>query len=79
MELVAEQPTGYWERTRLRPERVGRAVEWLHELSRGASRATTGTERAVHWVHATAFTILLASGLCLYLPSLAEAVGRRPR
>src|SRR5262245_28155109 len=36
------------------------------------------TERAVHWVHATAFTILLASGLALYLPSLAEAVGRRP-
>jgi formate dehydrogenase subunit gamma len=36
------------------------------------------TERAVHWVHAAAFTILLASGLCLYLPSLAEAVGRRP-
>jgi len=32
----------------------------------------------VHWVHATAFTILLASGLALYLPSLAEAVGRRP-
>ena len=32
----------------------------------------------MHWVHATAFTILLASGLALYLPSLAEAVGRRP-
>ena len=38
----------------------------------------TRTERAVHWVHAAAFTILLASGLALYLPSLAEAVGRRP-
>jgi formate dehydrogenase subunit gamma len=38
----------------------------------------TRTERAVHWVHATAFLILLASGLCLYLPSLAELVGRRP-
>ncbi len=36
------------------------------------------TERAVHWVHATAFCVLLGSGLCLYLPSLAEAVGRRP-
>jgi formate dehydrogenase subunit gamma len=32
----------------------------------------------VHWVHATAFLILLGSGLCLYLPSLAQAVGRRP-
>ena len=29
-------------------------------------------------MHATAFLILLGSGLCLYLPSLAEAVGRRP-
>jgi formate dehydrogenase subunit gamma len=36
------------------------------------------TERAVHWIHATAFCVLLASGLALYLPSLAEAVGRRP-
>ena len=38
----------------------------------------TRTERTVHWVHATAFLILLGSGLCLYLPSLAEIVGRRP-
>ena len=38
----------------------------------------TRTERAVHWVHAGAFLVLLGSGLCLYLPSLAEAVGRRP-
>ena len=38
----------------------------------------TRTERAVHWVHATAFLVLLATGLCLYLPSLAEALGRRP-
>ena len=36
------------------------------------------TERAVHWIHAAAFVVLLGSGLCLYLPSLAEAVGRRP-
>jgi len=36
------------------------------------------TERAVHWIHAAAFCTLLGSGLCLYLPSLAEAVGRRP-
>jgi formate dehydrogenase subunit gamma len=36
------------------------------------------TERALHWVHATAFCVLLASGLCLYLPSLAELLGRRP-
>jgi formate dehydrogenase subunit gamma len=36
------------------------------------------TERAVHWLYASAFVVLLGSGLCLYLPSLAEAVGRRP-
>jgi formate dehydrogenase subunit gamma len=36
------------------------------------------TERAVHWIHATAFLVLLGSGLVLYLPTLSEAVGRRP-
>jgi len=36
------------------------------------------TERALHWVHASAFLVLLASGLCLYLPTLAELLGRRP-
>jgi formate dehydrogenase subunit gamma len=38
----------------------------------------TRTERAIHWIHASAFFALLGSGLCLYLPSLAEAVNRRP-
>jgi len=32
----------------------------------------------VHWVHATAFLVLLGTGLALYLPSLSELVGRRP-
>jgi formate dehydrogenase subunit gamma len=36
------------------------------------------TERTAHWIHATAFCLLLASGLCLYLPSLSELVSRRP-
>jgi formate dehydrogenase subunit gamma len=36
------------------------------------------TERAVHWVHAAAFLVLLATGLALYLPSLSELLGRRP-
>lgn len=36
------------------------------------------TERSLHWVHATAFMVLLGSGLCLYLPSLSELVSRRP-
>ena len=48
------------------PERPRRLRRWSR------------TERAVHWIHAAAFLVLLGSGLCLYLPSLAEAVGRRP-
>src|SRR5438105_5697353 len=36
------------------------------------------TERTLHWVHASAFLVLLATGLALYLPSLAELIGRRP-
>jgi len=32
----------------------------------------------VHWVHASAFLVLLGSGLVLYLPSLATEIGRRP-
>lgn len=36
------------------------------------------SERAVHWVHATAFFVLLGSGLVLYLPRLSELVSRRP-
>ena len=35
------------------------------------------TERAMHWVHATGFTAMLATGLILYLPSLSELVARR--
>ena len=36
------------------------------------------TERLLHWVHASSFLVLLATGLALYLPDLAELVGRRP-
>ena len=38
----------------------------------------TLTERLLHWVHASAFFVLLGSGLILYLPALSSAVGRRP-
>lgn len=38
----------------------------------------TVTERLLHWVHASAFFVLLVSGLVLYLPVLSAAVGRRP-
>jgi formate dehydrogenase subunit gamma len=41
----------------------------IHRFSR--------TERALHWVHAAAFFVLLGSGLVLYLPSLSDLVGRR--
>jgi formate dehydrogenase subunit gamma len=46
--------------------------------SRRYVRRFSRTERAIHWVHASAFLVLLGSGLVLYLPSLAAAVGRRP-
>ena len=36
------------------------------------------TERTLHWVHASAFMVLLGSGLVLYVPRLSELVGRRP-
>ena len=35
------------------------------------------TERTLHWVHASAFLVLLGSGLVLYVPRLSEAVARR--
>ena len=41
-------------------------------------RRFSRTERALHWANALGFLVLLASGLVLYLPSLAVAVGRRP-
>jgi len=39
----------------------------------------TRTERAVHWIHASAFFLLLATGLVLYVPALSQAVARRPQ
>ncbi|MDQ6807100.1 MAG: cytochrome b/b6 domain-containing protein [Actinomycetota bacterium] len=38
----------------------------------------TRTERALHWVNAGAFAALLATGLPLYLPSLAAQIANRP-
>ena len=43
---------------------------YIHRFSR--------TERAVHWLHATAFFVMLGSGLVLYLPALSQLVSRRP-
>lgn len=41
-------------------------------------RRFSRTERALHWIHAGAFFVLLGSGLVLYLPSLSIAVSNRP-
>ena len=46
------------------------ATEFVERFSR--------TERALHWVHASAFFVLLGSGLVLYIPSLSKAIARRP-
>jgi formate dehydrogenase subunit gamma len=35
------------------------------------------TERSLHWVHATGFLAMLATGLVLYLPVLSEVIARR--
>ena len=36
------------------------------------------TERAVHWIHAGAFFVLMGTGLVLYVPRLSTLVARRP-
>jgi len=41
-------------------------------------RRFSRTERTLHWVNATGFLFLLATGLILYLPRLSVLVGRRP-
>ena len=41
-------------------------------------RRFTLTERLLHWVHASAFFVLLGSGLILYIPDLSTSVGDRP-
>jgi formate dehydrogenase subunit gamma len=38
----------------------------------------TRTERWLHLVHASSFLVMLATGLILYLPFLAQAFGNRP-
>jgi formate dehydrogenase subunit gamma len=41
-------------------------------------RRFSRTERGIHWIHASAFFLMLGSGLILYLPSLSVAVSNRP-
>jgi formate dehydrogenase subunit gamma len=47
-------------------------------VTRAYVRRFSRTERTLHWVNAVGFLWLLATGLILYLPSLAVLVGRRP-
>lgn len=37
----------------------------------------TPTERALHWVHALSFFLLLATGIALYVPALTQGFGSR--
>jgi formate dehydrogenase subunit gamma len=41
-------------------------------------RRFSRTERTLHWIHASAFLVLLGSGLVLYVPTLSQLVARRP-
>ena len=45
---------------------------------RATCKRFTLTERLLHWVHASAFFVLLGSGLVLYLPALSADVGQPP-
>jgi formate dehydrogenase subunit gamma len=45
--------------------------------SSGYVRRFGRTERTLHWTHATAFFLLLATGLILWVPDLAIAVAHR--
>ena len=58
---------------------MARAVEWLLLTTRPAPRIErfTRTERVLHWMHASAFLALLATGLILYLPALSTLISRR--
>ncbi len=47
-------------------------------MKHGYRRRFSRTERTLHWANAVFFFFLLATGLILYLPSLAVDVGRRP-
>jgi formate dehydrogenase subunit gamma len=49
---------------------VAERKHWVRRFSK--------TERTLHWVNATGFLFLLATGLILYLPRLSVVVGRRP-
>lgn len=44
----------------------------------GRVRRFGSTERTLHWVNASAFFAMLATGLVLYLPFLAQAISARP-
>src|SRR6184192_1876066 len=49
---------------------MGSEAAYLRRFSR--------TERALHWIHASAFFALLGTGLVLYVPRLSTLVSRRP-
>ena len=73
--LAARTRGGLLGTARLGTGRVDRRQAWI---ARRYVRRFSRTERALHWVHASAFFVLLGSGLVLYLPSLSEWVGHRP-
>lgn len=39
----------------------------------------TATERLIHWIHTAGFAAMLPTGLVLYVPDLADALGGRPQ
>jgi formate dehydrogenase subunit gamma len=55
---------------------MGRTLERIRNVK--FVRRFSRTERTLHWVNATGFLLLLATGLILFLPRLSVLVGRRP-
>ncbi len=51
---------------------------WRRRKEKAYRRRFSRTERTLHWANAIGFFFLLATGLTLYLPSLAILIGRRP-
>ena len=78
IELVAHQPTGYWEGLGYDQDAWVGHSNGYGVCSRAASGAGAAPSGRCTGCTRPRSCVLLGSGLCLYLPSLAEAVGRRP-
>ena len=79
IDLVRQAEARLLGAARLRPRRLGRPLERVRRVKPATVRRFSRTERTLHWANARRSSSSCSrSGLVLYLPSLAVAVGRRP-